>query len=51
MTRPNRKRLSMDMPIDMHNELKKIAHKHNMPLTMYMLKTLSALIKKEKQYE
>lgn len=51
MSRPNRKRLSMDMPIEMHAMLKKIAHKHNVPLTMYILRIMDQVIKKEQQYE
>lgn len=51
MARLNRKRLSMDMPITMHEDLIKLAHKHNITLTMYILRAMNALIKKEKQYE
>lgn len=50
MGRPNRKRLSMDMPITMHKELVKIAHKYNMPLTLYVLRSMNAIIKKERSY-
>ena len=48
--RPGRKRLAMDMPIDMHNELKKIAHKYNVPLSIYIYRHLNRIIKQERSY-
>jgi len=48
MARQNRKRLSIDIPTEMHDNLKKVAHRHYSTLTMYVLKVLRERISREK---
>jgi hypothetical protein len=50
MPRPGRVRLSMDLPIHTHKELKRICKIRNMKMTDYIRRLINAQIKEEKNY-
>lgn len=51
MSRPNRKRLSVDIPIKVHAELIKIARNRNVTLTKYILRALLTYALYQERYE
>jgi len=51
MKRENRKRLAMDVPIKIHDELKMMAVKYNCTITKYVLRTLIAQLRQEWHYD
>lgn len=48
MTRLRRKRLAMDIPVELHNMLKKYAALRNITITRYVLRSLIRTLKEEK---
>ena len=51
MSRPNRKRLSVDLPINIHKELMKIARHRNITLTKYILRSVLSYAVYQERYE
>jgi hypothetical protein len=51
MARLNKKRLSVDMPVWMHEELRLMAKKGNTTITLYLLKIIESVIIQDKKYQ
>ena len=51
MTRPDRQRLAVDLPVLMHQQLKEIAALHNRSITDIVQELISGLIVKMKEFE
>lgn len=51
MSRMYRKRLSVDMPEKLHIELTRMAKKHNITITMYVLRAIVQRIRQERLYD
>jgi hypothetical protein len=51
MKRPYRKRLSVDIPLQFHAELKKNAIIHNITLTKILLRIIHGYLVKERSYQ
>jgi hypothetical protein len=51
MQRKNRKRLAMDVPVHVHNELKEMAKKYNSTVTTYVLRLLFDRLQKERKWD
>jgi len=51
MGRFGRKRLAVDLPIEIHMELMKMAEKYNITLTKYLLRLIVEKLIQEKKYE
>lgn len=51
MSRTGKKRLAIDIPVQMHNELKSLARKRNVTITFYVLRLLEPVIHREKKYD
>lgn len=49
--RPNRKRLSIDVPTGIHDQINIISINHNCSITKIVLRALVELIKREEQYK
>lgn len=49
--RPNRHRLSVDIPEVIWKEMDRIAKKYNITITKYMLRIIIENLQKEQQYE
>ena len=49
--RLNRKRLSIDIPIVYHKELKEAALRHNVTLTKILLRIIHSYLVKERSYQ
>lgn len=49
--RPNRKRLTMDMPIVLNDRLKEMAKHYNCTITKYVLRAIVEKLKIEEQYQ
>lgn len=49
--RKNRKRLSVDLPIGIHQELQDRAQKYNLNLTRYLLRIIIEQLLKERRYD
>jgi hypothetical protein len=49
MSRPGRKRLAVDIPLALHEALKKYASMRNITISHYVIRTLFRQIKKEIQ--
>lgn len=49
--RPGRKRLAVDIPDAMHNDLKYVARKRNITITKWILRVVYARLKDEKCLE
>ena len=51
MPRYNRKRLTVDIPISVHTELKRMAEKYNITLTRYILRIIIERLSVEKDFD
>lgn len=49
--RPNKHRLSMDIPQPIWKEVKRMAEKYNIDITKYMLRIIIENLQKEQQYD
>jgi hypothetical protein len=49
--RLNKKRLAVDLPIEIHNEIKEQAEKRRCTITKYIICVLRRVIQEEKRYE
>jgi len=49
--RPGRKRLSVDLPEAIHDEVTRLANKRHITLTKFVLRVLLKQIKEEETYE
>ena len=48
--RPGRKRLAVDIPIEIHKVIMSLAQKRNITLTLWVVRALQKEIANEKQY-
>ncbi len=48
--RVNRKRLTIDIPLDIHKELKMFSIQHNITLTKYVSRILISALKQEREW-
>ena len=51
MARYDRKRLAVDIPIELHDELKLLAERYNITITTIILRCIIEKLQIEKQYE
>lgn len=51
MTRPGRKRLSMDIPLELNERLEKGAKLRNITITKYVLQAIMEKLRNEQYYE
>lgn len=49
--RKGRKRLSVDLPTEVHEALKSQSEKHNLTITRYLLRIIIGQLKRENDYE
>lgn len=50
MARDGKQRLAVDIPIELHQELKSIAKKYNMNLSAYLMMVLIARLRQESEW-
>lgn len=47
----DKKRLAVDLPIEIHNEIKLLAEKRHCSISYYVLSVLMRVIREERKYE